>query len=165
MTASAEASLVIMLKTLRLPSVASHFDNIASQADARDGALVNISRSCAKLKSETAASGGRNGSLTTLDTKRLPSPITKRLPTLCDGGFVDRAENVLVFGLPGTGKSHLVCAIGHELVRPGGQLSGKLAWMSFGGGRQGSWRAIPGRVRFAGASRCGNSRSLRLLVI
>jgi DNA replication protein DnaC len=38
---------------------------------------------------------------------------------LCEGGFVERAENVLAFGLPGRGKTHLVCAIGHELVKRG----------------------------------------------
>jgi DNA replication protein DnaC len=41
------------------------------------------------------------------------------LPTLCEGGFADRAENLLAFGLPGRGKTHLVAAIGHELVMRG----------------------------------------------
>src|SRR5690606_35871063 len=58
----------------------------------------------------------------TLEEKRLPGPIAKRLTSRCEGGFVDRAENVLVFGLPGRGKSHLVCAIGHKLVRLGRQV-------------------------------------------
>ncbi|MCX5658230.1 MAG: ATP-binding protein [Planctomycetota bacterium] len=39
--------------------------------------------------------------------------------TLLDGSFVDRKENVLVFGNPGSGKTHLLCAIGQELVRAG----------------------------------------------
>ena len=30
-------------------------------------------------------------------------------PTLCEGNFLKRAENILAFGLPGRGKSHLVC--------------------------------------------------------
>jgi DNA replication protein DnaC len=41
------------------------------------------------------------------------------LPTLCEGGFVERGENLLAFGLPGRGKTHIVCAIGHELVQRG----------------------------------------------
>lgn len=41
------------------------------------------------------------------------------LPSLCEGGFVERAENLLAFGLPGTGKSHTLCAVGHELVQSG----------------------------------------------
>src|SRR6266550_4318603 len=41
------------------------------------------------------------------------------LPTLCEGAFVERGDNVLAFGLPGRGKTHLVCAIGHELIQRG----------------------------------------------
>ena len=33
--------------------------------------------------------------------------------------FVDRRENVLSFGNPGSGKTHLLSAIGHELVQQG----------------------------------------------
>src|SRR5260370_155834 len=36
--------------------------------------------------------------------------------TLLDGGFLDRRENVLVFGNPGSGKSHLLTALAQELV-------------------------------------------------
>jgi DNA replication protein DnaC len=35
---------------------------------------------------------------------------------------VDRHENVLVFGQPGSGKTHLLCALGQELVRSGRKL-------------------------------------------
>jgi DNA replication protein DnaC len=41
------------------------------------------------------------------------------LPILCEGGFIERAENLLAFGLPGRGKTHLVCAIGLELIQRG----------------------------------------------
>ncbi len=39
--------------------------------------------------------------------------------TLVQGDFVDRRENVLAFGNPGSGKTHLLCAIGHELIQGG----------------------------------------------
>jgi DNA replication protein DnaC len=32
---------------------------------------------------------------------------------------VEQANNVLLFGLPGVGKSHLACALGHALVEAG----------------------------------------------
>ncbi len=35
---------------------------------------------------------------------------------MMDGGFVDRGENVLAFGLPGRGKTHLLAAIARELI-------------------------------------------------
>ncbi|GAF83404.1 unnamed protein product, partial [marine sediment metagenome] len=38
---------------------------------------------------------------------------------LLEGSFVDRTENILTFGRPGSGKTHLLCAICHELARQG----------------------------------------------
>lgn len=57
--------------------------------------------------------------LSTLEQERLPVKVKRQLASLCEGDFVERAENVLAFGNPGTGKSHLVCAVSHELVRQG----------------------------------------------
>lgn len=54
-----------------------------------------------------------------LDLKRLPQKVVQQARTLLEGSFLDRCENVLVFGQPGTGKSHLLSAIGQELVRSG----------------------------------------------
>ena len=55
--------------------------------------------------------------LETFDQKRLPLRIRRRIPRLCEGKFIERAENILVFGLPGTGKTHLVTALGYEWVQ------------------------------------------------
>jgi len=58
-------------------------------------------------------------SLGAFDMKRLTGKLLAVVRTLTDGSFVDRKENVLAFGNPGSGKSHLLCAIGQELVRSG----------------------------------------------
>lgn len=50
--------------------------------------------------------------LATFNQERLPLQIRRLLPQLCTGEFVDRAENLLVFGLPGRGKTHFAAAIG-----------------------------------------------------
>ena len=42
-----------------------------------------------------------------------------QLGELAGGSFVDRGVNVLAFGLPGTGKTHVMCAVGHRLVESG----------------------------------------------
>lgn len=54
-----------------------------------------------------------------LDEKRLPPPLTQKLRELARGAFLERAVNVLAFGLPGVGKSHAACALGHALVEAG----------------------------------------------
>jgi len=55
----------------------------------------------------------------TLDEGRLPPALVRRLHELADGDFLDDATNVLAFGLPGVGKSHAMCAVGHALVDRG----------------------------------------------
>lgn len=55
-------------------------------------------------------------SLETFDLKRLSSKVVAHVNALLDGSFLDRTENVLAFGNPGSGKTHLLCAIGQELV-------------------------------------------------
>jgi DNA replication protein DnaC len=55
-------------------------------------------------------------SLPNFDLKRLPAKAARQLRTLLGGGFLDRKENVLVFGNPGSGKSHLLTALAQELV-------------------------------------------------
>jgi len=56
------------------------------------------------------------------DQKRLPVKVSRQLKVLLDGGFLDRMENLLLFGNPGAGKSHLLCALAHELVTQGRRM-------------------------------------------
>ena len=49
--------------------------------------------------------------------KRIPLKAAQQVKTLIEGEFVARNENLLIFGTPGGGKTHLACGIGHELVR------------------------------------------------
>jgi len=55
--------------------------------------------------------------LENFDLKRLPPKLQHKVKTLLDGSFVDSRDNVLAFGNPGSGKTHLLCAIGLELVQ------------------------------------------------
>lgn len=56
------------------------------------------------------------------DMKRLPMRVVQQVKSLLDGSFLDRKENVLAFGHPGSGKTHLLCAIGQELVKKNRQI-------------------------------------------
>jgi len=55
----------------------------------------------------------------TLDDARLPRKVVQQLRQLSTGDFLDRADNVLCFGLPGRGKTHAAAALGHVLVQRG----------------------------------------------
>ena len=55
----------------------------------------------------------------TFEHDRVPRSLRQQLGELADGSFVDRGVNVLAFGLPGTGKTHALCALGHRLVESG----------------------------------------------
>jgi len=58
-------------------------------------------------------------SLANFNVKRLPPKVGLMAKTLLEGEFLDRRENVLAFGNPGSGKTHLLCAIGQELIARG----------------------------------------------
>jgi DNA replication protein DnaC len=58
-------------------------------------------------------------SFDTLDRTRVPRPALLKIQELARGDFIDQGGNVLLFGLPGVGKSHLACALGHALVEAG----------------------------------------------
>lgn len=57
--------------------------------------------------------------LENFDLKRMPLRIRQQVKILLEGSFVDRKENLLAFGSPGSGKTHLLCGICHELARQG----------------------------------------------
>src|SRR3712207_2608271 len=61
-------------------------------------------------------------SLEAFDVGRLPAKAARQLRTLLDGGFLERAENALVFGNPGSGKTHMLQAVAQELVRKGHRM-------------------------------------------
>jgi len=58
-------------------------------------------------------------SLAVFDLKRLPVRVRQQVKVLLEGGFLERNENILAFGNPGSGKTHLLCAIGQELIHQG----------------------------------------------
>jgi len=120
-------SLEIMLKSLCLSSFQQHYDRLAQKGEAESWSFKQYlkalaeqelhdraDRRIARLLKRSCLPEGK--SLSTLDQKLLPVKVRRQLPSLCEGDFVERAENILAFGLPGTGKTHMVTAIARELV-------------------------------------------------
>ena len=70
-----------------------------------------------RLRKESRLPSGKTWE--TFEHHRMPLALRQQLDQLAQGSFVDRGVNVLAFGLPGTGKSHALCALGHRLVESG----------------------------------------------
>jgi DNA replication protein DnaC len=120
----------MLLRELKLPSFVAHHQALAEQAEqggwSFDDYLLQLAELEVKERHERkilrllkASHLPAEKTLSTLKRERLPAPVRRQLPHLCEGGFIERAENLLAFGLPGRGKTHLMCALGHELVDRG----------------------------------------------
>lgn len=59
--------------------------------------------------------------LDSFDLDRLPAKLRQQLRILEEGSFLDRRENVLAFGNPGSGKTHLLAALCQYLIRRQGR--------------------------------------------
>lgn len=123
---SADA-LSLLLKSFRLPTIAQIFEETLREAEQQGwGYRKFLQHLCEceaqdrrerKLERLVRQSGLPTGkTLGSLEEGKLPAKVRRVLPSLLEGGFVERAENVLAFGLPGRGKSHFLAALGKELI-------------------------------------------------
>lgn len=123
-------SLAVLLRALKVPSFTRYHEEVAQKAEREGWTFGRYLHHLAELEVEERKQRRieRNlkhsdlpleKTLATLNRTRIPAKVQKQLPTLCDGDFVERGDNVLIFGLPGRGKTHLAAAMGHELVRRG----------------------------------------------
>jgi DNA replication protein DnaC len=126
-------NLTDCLRELHLPAMRREYESAAARARQESASyehfLLDLAeRECESRRSnriERLLRGSRmylEKSLASLDLKRLPPKAAQQIRSLLEGGFVDRHENVLVFGNPGSGKTHVVCALGQELIRAGRQV-------------------------------------------
>jgi DNA replication protein DnaC len=122
--------LLECLKELHLPALRAGYEELARQAQQESLSyeqylLGLVQRECQERRNKRverwlhASRLPLEKSWQGLDLKRLPAKVVQQARTLLEGSFVQRCENVLVFGQPGSGKTHLLCAIGQELVRGG----------------------------------------------
>jgi DNA replication protein DnaC len=122
-----KTSTEMLLRSLCLTTMMRQYEDLAGKAEKEGwgyaGYLRNLcevelaerqSRSTERRLKRSGLPDGKT--LETLDQSQLPVKVRRQIPRLIEGSFVERAENVLAFGLPGRGKTHLVCAIARELI-------------------------------------------------
>jgi len=117
----------LLLRSFRLPTMAGQYEEVMQRAE-KEGwshrqALrhlcesESVDRSQRRIARLLSASGlPETKTLSSLDESKLPLKIRQQMPALIGGGFVDRAVNLLAFGLPGRGKTHFLAALGRELI-------------------------------------------------
>jgi DNA replication protein DnaC len=122
--------LAAYLRELHLPTFRECFEELAQRAVQETASyeqylLELAERECqARLakRTERLLRDSRlplEKDLASFDLGRLPTKVSRQVRTLIEGSFVDRRENLLLFGKTGTGKTHLLSAIAQELVRNG----------------------------------------------
>mgnify|MGYP000238802564 CR=1 FL=1 len=136
----------MLLRSFCLSTMAGQYDAVATKAETegwghrqflRHLCEAEASERAARRTARLLAESGlpETKTLSTLDASKLPPKVRRQLPALIEGGFVERAVNVLAFGLPGRGKTHFLAALGRELIlrhsrrvlfRPAFKLVGQL---------------------------------------
>lgn len=128
-----KGDLVRCLKELHLPAIRACYEE---QADAARRESLSYERYLQQIMEQECDVRRQNRvarllkesklplekSLKSFDRTRLPQKVAAHVNVLLEGSFLNRTENVLAFGNPGSGKSHLLCAIGQELIHQGRQL-------------------------------------------
>ncbi|MBV8317973.1 MAG: IS21-like element helper ATPase IstB [Planctomycetaceae bacterium] len=122
--------LIAYLKELHLPAMRGGFEGLARRAQQESHSyerylLELAERECQARRGRRVERLLRESrlplakTLEAMDLKRLPPKVVQQVRALLDGTFLDRCENVLVFGNPGSGKTHVLSAISQELIRSG----------------------------------------------
>ena len=118
------------LKELRLPTFRELHPSVAEQAAREDWTHTQFlseltMKECQARHHNRIDRLMRNSNLLVGKTweqfqwTRLPLHVRQQFETLRSGAFLDRQDNLLLFGKPGSGKTNLLCALGDQLVRQG----------------------------------------------
>lgn len=124
------SELTTMLRSLRLPAMAAVFPDLALKAAkaglTHEAFLYELVRAeCVQREENRIARLLRRSELplektfSTLQLDCFPPAIRQQVERLRGGQFLAEATNVVAVGRPGVGKSHLLAALGHELVLQG----------------------------------------------
>jgi DNA replication protein DnaC len=129
----ARNQLLEYLKELHLPTVREVFQDLALKAMNNSLSYEQYLLEVIEREIETRRNNRRERllreshlplekNLSTFDLKLMPQKVIQQCNVLLDGSFLKRNENILVFGNPGSGKTHLLSALGQELILKGYQI-------------------------------------------
>jgi DNA replication protein DnaC len=130
MNAEMTKELIPLLKELHLPTVRECYKERAEVARQETLSYEQylcdvIQREC-EVRYENRISRFLRESMLPMEKtlesfkrERLSERVNTHVNVLLEGSFIGRCENVLAFGNPGSGKTHLLCALGHELIQQG----------------------------------------------
>jgi len=128
--ADRHTELLTMLHTLKLPAMAATIADVAvkaAKANLTHEAFLYelVQQECAQRDDRRISRLRQQSGLPldktfhTLQLERFPLAIRQQIEQLRRGSFVDAAINVVAVGQPGVGKSHLLAALGHDLILQG----------------------------------------------
>jgi DNA replication protein DnaC len=124
---STTPSVDMLLRSLNLTTIQQEYAPLSKRAEKENWTYERYLLSLCQIETENRRrrriernlkkSNLPDGkTLAAFEQSLLPAKIRRQIAVLLEGDFVERAENVLCFGLPGRGKSHLLCAIARELI-------------------------------------------------
>ena len=125
--------LTEQLKELRLPTIRDCFQQSATRAATENLSHLAYLSELATMECESRREGRIKRLMTksqlpsgktwnSFDFTRLPLHVARQMESLRDGSFLDRRENILIFGQPGSGKSHVLAALSEQLILQGRSL-------------------------------------------
>jgi DNA replication protein DnaC len=121
------------LKSLKLSYLKSEFQELSEQASKESLSYEEYLLEILKLEYENRnqkkiekylkeSKIPLEKTISSFDLKRIPKKALYQFKVLLDRDFLDRKENLLIFGNPGSGKTHLICALSQELISKGKRI-------------------------------------------